>query len=99
MAPAKGLAMDNAAAKTEAVKSALNNAKRPGLPPVIQDALKMLPKDAGAMFEPQVADALKALRKTSLAELARVRSLVKQAGNVKMADFDQATLIPGQKDD
>lgn len=63
----------------------------------VDHALSMVKDDPGAMFEPVVLEALRALRDVP-AQFARIRLEVKRAGTVPMTEFDKLTAVKGDGD-
>lgn len=57
----------------------------------IQEAIKQLNVDAGALYEPAVLDALRRMREQDKAGFARVRAAVKETKILRMVDFDMFT--------
>lgn len=57
----------------------------------IQEAIKQLNVDAGALFEPAILDALRRMRQHDKAGFARVRAAVKETKVLRMVDFDMFT--------
>lgn len=62
------------------------NTKKP-----IEDAVKRLAKDAGALYEPTVLAELKRIRSKDPAAWARLRQQVKETKALSMVDFDRLT--------
>ena len=65
----------------------------------ISDAIGRLKDDPGAMFEPDIAEAVRRIRADSPAEFARIRQKVKATKQVQIAEFDAITTrqAPGSK--
>ncbi|MBV6753020.1 DUF3631 domain-containing protein [Pseudomonas chlororaphis] len=57
----------------------------------LQEAIRQLPVDAGALYAPAILDELKRIRDTDPAAWARLRQQVKEAKVLSMTDFDRLT--------
>ena len=67
------------------------NTKKP-----IDDAIKRLAKDAGALYEPTVLAELKRIRAKEPSAWARLRNQVKETKALSMVDFDRLTAQDGE---
>lgn len=60
----------------------------------IQEAIKQLPADAGALYSPAVLTRLQQIRQKDPAQFARVRQQAKASKVLSMTEFDRLTAIP-----
>jgi Protein of unknown function (DUF3631) len=84
--------IDEQSTKSAEILDIGHGSEKQSAPSIIVEAVARLPMDPGAIYEPDVLNLVKLLRKSNPAEFARLRNSVKSSKVLNVAEFDRLTL-------